>query len=447
MSSRSPLLAAALVLACAVACGLETNSTDSIREPIVGGSADAGFGRNDVFMTAMTFSNGSTGICTATLIAPRTLVTSAHCVDPARVGAASVTIQAINKPTDQGLLSSDIYNVTEYRLHPSWVSSSSSATFDIALLLLQNARPETPRPINRAALTNFTGATITILGYGRTSSGNAASSGTRRQATATVTSFDANSFDFGVAGTLGICAGDSGGPALYVFPDTVERLVGVHSGGSSTNCGVGTDTRIDIHTGFIDTWIAQKENQDAGGTGGGGGTGGSGGSGGGGTGGSGGTGGTGGSGGSGGAGGAGGGGPTTGTLGDPCVQGVTACTNFTICASPLGTATTCRPACETDGGCPQLSHCEAGTGAVLYCRANTTSGTGGGSGGDGGTTDPPPVTGCGCDGTPGTLAAWAALLLLLVTSPGGRRGRRSLPSPCPSTCPSSSSRRRTSRGP
>ncbi len=248
------------LLALIAACGPDGPRSSTVAQEIVGGSADAGSVVSDVFLIAMTFNNGTSTLCSATLVGPRSLVTAAHCVDPARQTAAtSVTIKAVFKPTDVGLMSSDLLAVTDVRMHPMWTASATSATYDIAMLLLASPSGISPRPINRAPLTGFVGQPVKLVGYGRTDPSNANSSGTRRLANATVTAVDANSFDFGVAGTLGICSGDSGGPSLHTFPDAVERIVGVHSLTTSASCGSGTDSRIDFHLAFIDQWLLEKE--------------------------------------------------------------------------------------------------------------------------------------------------------------------------------------------
>lgn len=248
------------LLALLWACGPELPPLGRTQQEIVGGSQDAGSIIDDVFLVAMTFDNGANTVCSGTLIGPRSIVTAAHCVDPARqAGATRVTLKVMHKPTDVGLLTSDLISVAEYRLHPNWNAASTNATYDIAMLLLSFAPGMAPRPINRAPLTNFLGQPLRLVGYGRTDPSQPNSSGTRRVANATLTAMDANSFDFGTAGALGICSGDSGGPALHTFPDSVERIIGVHSLTTSMACGSGTDTRIDFHLGFIDQWLADKE--------------------------------------------------------------------------------------------------------------------------------------------------------------------------------------------
>jgi|CXWL01.1.fsa_nt_gi hypothetical protein len=258
MTMRAPLLSTLLVLA--VACqGGSGDETQTLRQAIVGGQLDTT--STHVFIIDMQFNNAQTGLCTATLISARSLLTAAHCVDPERVGATSVTIRASNKADANTLNTGEYINVVDRRLHPNWQWSGSdmAAPTDVAMLLLASAPSGvTPAAINRAALSGFTGKSIRLVGYGRTSAAASSSSAIRRQITLNVTGQDANYIDFGVAGSQGTCVGDSGGPAFHTFSDNVTRQVGVLSGGNS-QCGEASDVRVDIHAGFIDQWLSDKE--------------------------------------------------------------------------------------------------------------------------------------------------------------------------------------------
>ena len=240
-------------------CGQSVSDLGSQHQAIVGGSADAGVGRSDVFLIGMTFLPDAGGsICSAALVGSRTLVTAAHCIDPARRGAAEVRIIAVNRATDRGLVGADIHRMTDYRLHPLWTPTVESASYDIAMVLLDRVPPSTPRQIARAAPS--VGQSITLVGYGRDDPARPNTSGVRRAAAATITSVAAESFGFGVAATLGICGGDSGGPTLRVFPDQIERIIGLHSTTPDPSiCGDGVDTRVDFHAGFIDTFLREKD--------------------------------------------------------------------------------------------------------------------------------------------------------------------------------------------
>lgn len=228
---------------------------------IVGGAADTT--SSDVYVLGLSYDNGRSGLCSAVLLAPHTLLTAAHCVDPRLVGAATVTVKATNKATDVGLMASDLIAIGEVRLNPMWNTSQPRA-YDLALLELTVPSTVATRPINRAALTGFTGQSVTAVGYGRLASSDPASSGTRRAVDTAITAVGARTFDLGVDGVRGICEGDSGGPTFLRFPDGVQRLVGIHSGGTGGACGDGVDVRVDTQLAFLEAWLAVKDPPPAG---------------------------------------------------------------------------------------------------------------------------------------------------------------------------------------
>ena len=251
---RRARLGGLLLVACA--CGpdaLESRGVRSRSDAILGGTNDSS--STDVFLMGMTYDNGHSGVCSAFLFGERSLLTAAHCVDPATEGANTVTIKATNKASDSMAMASDYLDVVDVRMHPQW--TGTVGTNDVAAVLLSTPPGASPRQLNRTALSGFTGMMVRAVGYGRTAPGTS-DSGTRHSVTVAVTGVSSDTFDLGVSGSSGICVGDSGGPSLFTFGDGVERAVGLHSFGSSA-CGDGTDVRLDGVTAFIDGWLAAKE--------------------------------------------------------------------------------------------------------------------------------------------------------------------------------------------
>ena len=164
-SSRAALNRFA-VLICLASCYLSSEGERvGVRElPIVGGTPSTGdFG---VFNLDIRGNNGATSRCSATLIAPRTLLTAAHCADPSMLGATSLTIIASNAPTDaEVMVGVNTVRVVETRLHPMWNSLAGLGN-DLAVLLLETAPTARPSPWNRQSLAGLGGAPVRAVGYG-----------------------------------------------------------------------------------------------------------------------------------------------------------------------------------------------------------------------------------------------------------------------------------------
>ena len=209
----------------------------SHESPIVNGSQDPGHPAVGLLKAS---SGYGAGICTATLIGKKTVLTAAHCVQ----GKSAATFRV------GGLT----YQVAKITVHPNYSSSVLNA-YDLAVLVLsQPVSGITPHALAKG--TPKVGETVTIVGFGITSTGWK-NSGTKRVTTNTISSVKSQYIRFsGASGGKGnVCSGDSGGPSFRNQGGN-EVLVGVHSTASQP-CGyAGNDMRVDVFHDWIVTQAA-----------------------------------------------------------------------------------------------------------------------------------------------------------------------------------------------
>jgi hypothetical protein len=227
---------------------------------IVGGGAPSadGVGRSVVTIV------GSRGnFCTGAVIAPKLVLTAAHCVQP---GADYKIIEygADRQPSLQ--------DVGRVALHPAFnmqAMLAHRATADVALLQLSApARGKTPAALGVPGIPIVVGSRFTIAGIGVTVRGDGKSGGTIRAAGLVATGKPGtlqirlvDPVGQGNRDGLGACTGDSGGP---VFEDKQSgpAIVGVVSWSTGPNgtAGCGGLTGVTPLTLYRD-WILQTARQ------------------------------------------------------------------------------------------------------------------------------------------------------------------------------------------
>jgi hypothetical protein len=227
---------------------------------IVGGGAPSAEGVGRSIVTIV----GSRGnFCTGALIAPRLVLTAAHCVQP---GAAYKIVEygADRQPQLQ-----DVKSVT---IHPGFnmqAMTAHRATADVALLQLEVApKGKNPATLGVPQVPIVVGSRFTIAGIGVTIRGEGRSGGTIRVADLVAAgrpgSLQIRLVDpagQGARDGLGACTGDSGGP---VFEDRQDGplIVGVISWSTGPNgtAGCGGLTGVTPLTLYRD-WIVQTARQ------------------------------------------------------------------------------------------------------------------------------------------------------------------------------------------
>ena len=193
--------------------------------------------------------------CSGTLVAPRVVVTAAHCLGvatrPSVFFGTSLT------------LGGDARETVDARPHPDY--DPNSLANDIAVLMLADPAPASASSwplLDQPFESGFVGQELRLVGFGR-GLAPTASVGTKRQGASHISDYDPSTFGFGPDPSQ-TCVGDSGGPAFLTI-DGIEYLAGVTSSGDAACSVSARDTRVDrVVSDFIRPYIAHSTEGSAG---------------------------------------------------------------------------------------------------------------------------------------------------------------------------------------
>lgn len=178
-------------------------------------------------------------LCTGTLIAPRVVLTAAHCVTA--LPAADLLVLFGD---DVASGSSTLIAVDRVIVHPDYAAPAN----DVGVVILAQPAPAiAPIPLRTTALSAADeGAQVRIAGFGADELGGL---GIKRTGTASLAAINARDFVIGAAPAMS-CEGDSGGP-VFLTHDMIEEVVGITAYGDAQCKISGTNMRVDAYATFI----------------------------------------------------------------------------------------------------------------------------------------------------------------------------------------------------
>lgn len=234
----------ALLVVAATGCVVDAELART-ESPIIGGTRSLGV-EATVMLAGFPPDRSVLHACTAVVVAPTILLTSAHCVDTPNHPNYLYGIFTGDDASPYASLAQlepQLKTVKSVHPHPQY-SPNLPFYADIAVVITNAPLPNAPVPMQRTPLdASIVGKPARIVGYGQTTYGQF--NQTRYEAMTTVASMENDTLVVGDT-TKRSCLGDSGGPAI------VEgTLVGVDSYGPLGCDGPAHYRRVDTFMPFI----------------------------------------------------------------------------------------------------------------------------------------------------------------------------------------------------
>jgi hypothetical protein len=187
--------------------------------------AECSADRSSVILLNLRTANGSAaGACTGTIVAPRVVLTAAHCLDQ---GVAIARVWLGSGPE---------IDAESFAFFPNY-QFNTPGTFDVGVVVVGEDLPRTPIPV-LLSRDGKVGETAILAGWGRDQNNATA---TLRAGSTTLSAVNAELLQTIFAPpSSSVCSGDSGGPILLSEGGT-WTVGGITSATSQSACNTGTN--------------------------------------------------------------------------------------------------------------------------------------------------------------------------------------------------------------
>jgi V8-like Glu-specific endopeptidase len=214
--------------------------------PIINGTADSA-DPAVVEIYAYPSTKDTLYTCTGIVIAPKAILTAAHCLDHSGYTFGVFYGPDANAYNGQiAMVEPFLKFASSVTIHPDY-DRSTPFTADIAVMIMADATDVTPLAFSRTAPTDaLVNAAVRIIGYGETTSGTF--NNARYAADTIVAGLDSGADTILVGDTHRTCVGDSGGPALQN-----NVVLGVDSYSAAGCTDPAHYRRTDVYAEFIDS--------------------------------------------------------------------------------------------------------------------------------------------------------------------------------------------------